>query len=124
MKKLICILMTLCLLLPLFASCGKSDSPAVGKWEGQYTKFVGDENPADDDEPFYLELKSNGKGTSHRDDSDFNATWKLEGDTLTVTETFLGMEIVYTGSIKDGELHLFNGDPEDDLTVEYVYRKA
>ena len=38
-------------------------------------------------------------------------------------ETFLGMSIDYTGTLKDGELHIYNGEPESDLTYEYVYKK-
>ena len=39
-----------------------------------------------------------------------------------VRERILGMS-PYTGTLKDGELHLFNGNPEDSWTAEYVYRK-
>ena len=28
-----------------------------------------------------------------------------------------------TGTLKDGELTIFNGDPSSDLTYEYVYKK-
>ena len=40
-----------------------------------------------------------------------------------MTEKFLGMTIDYTGTLKDGELHIYNGDPSSDLTYEYVYKK-
>ena len=38
-------------------------------------------------------------------------------------ETFMGISIDYTGTLKDGELHTYNDEPTDDLTYEYVYAK-
>ena len=35
----------------------------------------------------------------------------------------MGMKMDYTGTLKDGVLHLFNGDPSDVWTCEYVYQK-
>lgn len=35
----------------------------------------------------------------------------------------MGMKIDYTGTMKGDELSIFNGDPEDDFTCEYVYLK-
>ena len=38
-------------------------------------------------------------------------------------ETFLGITVEYNGTLTDGKLDIFNGDPSDDLTCEYVYEK-
>ena len=38
-------------------------------------------------------------------------------------ETFVGDPIVYTGTLKDGKLDIFNGDKDDIFTYEYVYVK-
>lgn len=40
-----------------------------------------------------------------------------------MTEKFLGISIEYTGTLADGKLDIFNADPNDDLTCEYVYEK-
>ena len=96
---------------------------AAGTYEGTYAKFVGDENPADDEPPFSLELKEDGTASSTRDGETYNATWKLDGEKFTMEETFIGVTISYTGTLKDGKLDIFNGDPEDDFTYEYVYEK-
>jgi len=125
MKKALAILLALTLLLGL-AACGGggASNPAVGTWIGLYTKFVGDDDSArDTSSPFTLELKSNGKGTHHRDDLDINVEWKLDGENVSMTETFMGLKLEYTGTLQDGELHLFNGDPKDIFTVEYVYNR-
>ncbi|MBQ8932897.1 MAG: hypothetical protein IJ061_01285 [Lachnospiraceae bacterium] len=88
-------------------------------WTGIYTKLVGDDTK--EEETFSLELYDDGTGIHHRDDMDFKVTWEQNGDEFTMNETFIGDPIVYTGKISDGELHLFNGDPDDDWTYEYVY---
>ena len=59
----------------------------------------------------------------HRDDLDLDVTWTFEGDNVTMQETFLGAAIDYTGYAEGNTLHLFNGDPQDDLTCEYVYER-
>ena len=40
-----------------------------------------------------------------------------------MTEKFLGSTIDYTGTLKDDKLDIFNGDPDDMWTYEYVYKK-
>ena len=99
----------------------KADDPILGEWIGAYSKFVGDSSMSDDQ--FSLTVKKNGKGVSHRDDFDFDMTWTLDGDDFTMQESFLGITMDYTGTLKDGVLHLYNGDPTDDLTYEYVFTK-
>ena len=131
MKRTLTIALVLALLVgSLFAltGCGQENnealSSATGKYKGLYTKFVGDDDSAKvEDEAFDLELKADGTGTHNRDDSSFNVTWSLEGDQFTMKETFLGMSIEYTGTLVDGKLDIFNGEPSDDLTCEYVYEK-
>lgn len=40
-----------------------------------------------------------------------------------MSETFIGDPIEYTGTLKDGKLDIFNGNPDDDFSCEYVYEK-
>lgn len=126
-KKLLALTLVVALLAALLAACSGGDpaiKAAVGSYVGEYTKFVGDGDDAKDSSaPFSLDLTEDGKGTHHRDDLHIPITWKLEGEKITVTETFLGIELEYTGTLKDGKLDLFNGDPSDIWTCEYVYHK-
>lgn len=120
--KYIGIILCVAMVAGLLAACGGSDSPAVGKWEGKYTKYVGDDEK-NTSEDFSLVLKAGGKGVSTRDGLDLNVTWTLDGEDFTMTETFLGIKIEYTGTLKDGVIDIFNGDPDDAFTCEYVYEK-
>ena len=108
-----------------FAACGGGDKAGVaGTYNGLWTKFVGDSDDAkSEDEVFSLILESNGKGKFLRDGMEYNVTWKLDGENFTMTETFLGISIDYTGTLKDGKLDLFNGDPTNAFTCEYMFEK-
>ena len=128
MKKIIAIALIAVLALALAACGGSGDkkdeagNAAAGTYTGVHSKFVGDENWSED-EKFSLTLNADGTGTSNRDGVDYEMTWKLDGENFTMTETFMGMTIDYTGTLKDGEIHTYNGDPTDDFTYEYVYKK-
>ena len=136
MKKILSVLLVIILLVAalfILTGCGEKVetkaenvdlSSVAGTYKGEYSKFVGDPETAKrTDEPFSLELKSDGTGTHNRDDASFNLTWSLDGENFKMTETFLGASIEYTGSLKDGKLDIFKGDPSNDLTCEYVYTK-
>lgn len=151
MKRALAILLALTLLLTvgLFAGCKKgdktkdtpetteavptddtteaaptipADSVFIGTWVGSYTRMVGSET--ENKETFTLVLNADGTGKHARDDYEFNVTWTETDGTITMTETFIGDPIIYTGSIQNGELHLFNGDPTDAWTYEYVYTQG
>ena len=114
------------LLMGLAACGGGANTPGAGKYEGDYGYFVGDgpevATPSEGDDAFSLELKSGGKGTFTRDGASFDVTWKLDGENFSMTETFLGITNEYTGTLKDGKLTIFNGDPEDIWTYVYVFK--
>lgn len=125
--KLIALVLTTALLAALLIACDSRSSgmkAAAGAYEGQYIKMVGDtDDDRDTSKAFRLTLTADGKGTHERDDLTLNVTWTLDGEKITVQETFIGAKLDYTGTLKDGELHLFNGNPEDSWTAEYVYLK-
>jgi hypothetical protein len=122
LKKHIALLLAVALLCVLFTACSANPmKAAAGTYVGQYTKLVGDDEK--EEETFTLTLEADGTGKHARDDLELKITWTLEGEAITMKETFLGISIDYTGTLKDGELHLFNGDPEDIWTCEYVYQK-
>lgn len=102
----------------------KEPDPAVGTYAGVYRKWVGSEEPTPaEDDPFSMDLNADGTGTFHRDEMDFELTWTLDGTAITIKETFLGMTNDYTGTLENGKLHIFNGDPENELTYEYMFEK-
>ncbi len=135
LKKILAITLALTFGLVAFAACGNNEGgkPAgddaqqsanadvAGVYEGQYVKMVASDEK--EEETFSLTLKADGTGVHARDDMEFNVTWKLEDGKFTMEETFVGDPIVYTGTLEDGHLHLYNGDPEDGFTYEYDYLK-
>ena len=123
MKKILAILLVCVCLSTMLAACGGGGgNPNAGTYTGVYGKWVGDETQ-EDITANKLELKGDGTGTHYRDDLELKITWTVEGEKFSMTEKFLGVTMDYTGTIKNGEIHVFNGDPEDMLTYEYVYKK-
>ena len=124
MKKTLAVVVALVMALMLVA-CGASQATkdAAGTYKCQQSKFVGDTEWVTDEE-FTLELKEDGTGTRTTDGTSYELTWKLDGETFTMTETFLGLTNDYTGTLKDGKLDIFNGDPTNDITYEYVLVKG
>lgn len=120
--KLIALALALCLLAALLLACSDpAMRAAAGKYTGQYSKLVGDETK--NEEPFTLTLNADGSGTHARDGMEFKVSWTLEGEKFTMKESFIGDPIAYSGTLKDGVLDIFNGDPNDPFTYNYVYKK-
>lgn len=109
----------------MLTACGGSKlKDYAGTYNGEYTKFVGDSmEDKDTSDDFYLELKEDGTGIHHRGGENYSVKWEIDKENFKMTETFLGISIEYTGTLKDGKLDIFNGDKEDIFTVEYVYTK-
>ena len=120
MKKALAFILAALMIFAL-AACGNGARSAVaGTYNGVHSKWVGSDEW--DEEEFSVELKADGTGTSNRDGASYDITWDIDGENFTMTETFIG-KIEYTGTLKDGELHIYNGEPSDPLTYEYVYKK-
>ena len=125
MKKYSKILMVAVLALSvlLITGCGsKKDEKkdAAGTYKGTYTKLVGDDTKNTDEE-FSLELKEDGTGKHNRDGESYDVEWNIEGEKFTMTDKFGPLTIDYTGTLKDGKLQIYNGDPKDIWTYEYNY---
>ena len=121
--KVVTMLFCIVLCVFLVTGCGKDLSKYAGTYEGKYTKFVGDPDSAkEENEEFSLELKEDGTGKSNRNGASYNITWEINGEEFKMTEKFIGT-IEYNGTLKDGKLHIYNGDKTNDLTAEYVYEK-
>ncbi|MBR3117423.1 MAG: hypothetical protein IKF36_06105 [Bacilli bacterium] len=126
MKRVLSLLMVFVAVfsVTMLVGCGsKADlSKYAGTYEGQYTKLVGDDTK-DTSDKFSVELKEDGTGSSTRDGATYDITWSMDGDKFEMTEKFAGMKIEYTGTLKNGELNIFNGPEDDDWTYNYVYKK-
>jgi hypothetical protein len=94
-----------------------------GTYEGKYTVLVGDQDNKDEDDVFSLELKEDGTGKHNRNGASYNVTWELDGENFKMSETFIGDPIIYTGTLKDGQLKLYNGDQNNSFTYIYYYEK-
>jgi len=126
--KRIAVLLAALLLCTSVIACGGSgkepENPAAGTYQGLYYKFVGDDDSnKNTSSVFSMDLNADGTGFFHRDGNDYDLTWKLEGESITIAETFGPFQNDYAGTLKDGRLDLFNGDPEDPFTCEYVFEK-
>lgn len=95
----------------------------AGTYQGKYTKIVGDD-AKNTEEEFSLELNEDGTGKHNRDGESFNVEWDFDGEKFTMKDKFGPLTIDYTGTLKDGKLQIYNGDPEDIWTYEYYYEKA
>ena len=136
MKKTLKLSLVIILLLSgllFFTGCEKEESKkkdekktdlstVAGTYTGQYTKLVGS-TTKEYDEEFSIELKEDGTGVHNRNNSSYKLTWSLDGEDFKMTEKFLGSSIEYTGTLKDDKLDIYNGDPDDRWTYEYVYKK-
>lgn len=98
------------------------DSTSIpGTYKGIESGFALGEKK--NDEEFSLVLNEDGTGINKRNNTEFELTWKMEDGQFKMTDKYLGITIDYTGVFDGKKLTLFNGDPEDELTYEYVYEK-
>ena len=119
-KKAVLIVLMLLLLAVTFAACSSAPDGAGGE-----CKFVSERVGAvvrmDYDYKFILDGKGGGeyihKGSSHKIKYSFT-----DGENIKISDRMTG--IVYTGTLIDGELHLYDGNPERMDVSEFVYQKV
>lgn len=102
--------------------CGNKLSKYVGNYVLSYTRFVGD--PADEknmEKGGGITLTSDGMGKINRDGKTYNLEWVVDGDNITINEKYGPLINVYTGTIIDGKITLYNGDKSNPLTMVFVY---
>ena len=123
-SKILFVALFLCATLLITGCGGKKDSKkdVAGTYKGTYTKLVGDDTKNTDEE-FSLELKEDGTGAHTRDGETYNVEWDIDGEKFTMKDKFGPLTIDYTGTLKDGKLQIYNGDPENIWTYEYNYEK-
>lgn len=109
----------------MITGCGKEDLSAyAGTYVKEYEKFVGDpETAKNTTDEWTIVLNADGTAKSNRDDESYDSKWTLDGEKFTFTETFGPIKNEYTGTLKDGKIDMFNGDPESDITLEIVLNK-
>ena len=127
MKNIKNLLLVAVLVLGVFmiTGCGKKDlSEYAGTYEKEFEKYVAD---SDDDkntvDPWTIILNADGTGKSNRDEESYDAEWSLDGENFKFTEKFGPIKNEYTGTLKDGKIDMFNGDPKSDITLEIVFNK-
>ena len=95
---------------------------AAGEYKRLYIKMVCSETKEDQEEAKLI-LNADGTGTSYRDDLEIKIKeWSINGTEFKMTEKFLGT-IDYVGTLENGHLDIFNGDPSNGMTYEYVFDK-
>lgn len=55
------------------------------------------------------------KGSTHK------VKYKLEGTTINLTDTITGIK--YNGTLQNGELHIYDGNPTSVNVSEFLYQK-
>lgn len=119
MKKIICILMTIILVLPL-AACGGSkgdDDPNLGVYEARTGEMLGIEVPVSDfyEEGFTIELKKKGKGKVFCDGEDAGIKWTLDGEDIHIEGGGLDLD----GTLKDGVM-VFDNIMDSGLKLTFI----
>ena len=115
-KRVLAIVLAVFLLAALLTACGGgsgSDSKYVGKyymsriadWSAKEYADLFDISEQEAKESMWVELKSGGKATFFTDDEAEEVSWRVSGETLTLTSQ--GEEL--SGTIKDGVI-TFNLD--------------
>ncbi len=94
----------------------------AGEYKRLYIKMVCSDQKETDKEA-RLVLNADGTGMSYRDDLEIKIKeWTINGTEFKMTEKFLGT-IDYTGTLENGTISAFNGDPTNPMTYEYVFAK-
>ena len=124
MKKFFMLSLFLMIGLLLLTACGKKNdlSSYAGTYKLEYSKLVGSD-VNNEEEEWTLELKADGTGKSNRNETSYDLTWSVDGENIKLTETFAGIKLDYTGTIKDNKIDVFNGDKTNDFTEEDVFIK-
>lgn len=123
--KKIALVFTITFGIFVFTACGKKDlSTYAGTYEKEYEKYVGSpETTKNTEDDWTVVLNADGTGKSNRDDESYDAEWSIDGDNFKFTEKFGPIKNEYTGTLKDGKIDMFNGDPNNDMTLEIVLNK-
>ncbi len=121
MKKLLLILF-----VGIVFICGCSNNKFAsnaGTYELEYSKYVGDKEDAIDTSKEELILNPDGTGYINRNNRMLELTWDIDGENISYSVKEEIMNQGYSGVIRNGKMEVFNGNPDDALTMKYVYNK-
>ena len=106
--------------LSVLVACGGG---AGKEYAGSYrnTSYKYSDGSGEADPTWVLTLTEDGKGTSARGGSEYGLTWKVKGNEITVTETFMGMKNEYSGTIETKKITLQTGEPGADFSATMIF---
>ena len=120
MKKLIPVLLALLVLMTAVYGCSSAPDAAKGEYK-IVSERVGAVVKTDLDYKFILDGKGGGeyihKGSSHKIKYSYS-----DGENITISDRMTG--IVYKGTLINGELHIYDGNPEKIDVSEFVYQRV
>lgn len=122
MKRSKLYFITAILLIFVFIISACSSNKVMDSAKGTYN-FVYEKGPlissTEFDYQFILDGYGGGeyihKGSTHK------VKYKLEGTTINLTDTITGIK--YTGTLQNGELHIYDGNPNGLNVTEFLYQK-
>ena len=122
MKRSKLYFITAILLIFVFIISACSSNKVMDNAKGTYN-FVYEKGPlissTEFDYQFILDGYGGGeyihKGSTHK------VKYKLEGTTINLTDTITGIK--YTGTLQNGELHIYDGKPNGLNVTEFLYQK-
>ena len=131
MKQRICFLLALLLLASALVctSCsGRERRHEYSghyrhKWSGMVMYHFEAGDGRERDQAFYLD--EDGGGTYREGSTKHSISWDVDTDgSVTIEVKSLLFSKTFRGSFEGGSLHLWDGDPEDNWTVEYMFEYA
>ena len=122
MKRSKLYFITAILLIFVFIISACTSNKVVDSAKGTYN-FVYEKGPlissTEFDYQFILDGYGGGeyihKGSTHK------VKYKLEGTTINLTDTITGIK--YNGTLQNGELHIYDGNPTSINVTEFLYQK-
>lgn len=120
-KRWVTFLFIIMMFLALTA-CGDKGPDVTGKYICVGESYFG-EALQEPYEESWLELKKGGKGTYYSG-FEFDMKWELDGENFSGTVTFLGMDQLMEGTLKDGVLDVKYGDMNIRFVKEGVQAPA
>ena len=122
MKRSKLYFITAILLIFVFIISAYSFNKVMDSAKGTYN-FVYEKGPlissTEFDYQFILDGYGGGeyihKGSTHK------VKYKLEGTTINLTDTITGIK--YNGTLQNGELHIYDGNPNGLNVTEFLYQK-
>ena len=119
MKKIFCFVLIVSLFF--IVGCGKNNNEYAGIYKLEYGKFVGDDDNSKDTSSIgEITLNEDGTGKSNYKGIVVDITWKMEDNNITIKK----YDVEYKGTIENGILDIFDGDKNEILTYEFVYKKT